>query len=270
MTLPVYAMNVSTFPEMYEQWLVGPLFRPFAEVLVERGSLAAGDHILDIACGTGIVARLARQRLGETSHVVGVDVSPQMLAVARAVAPAIDWREGSAGALPLQQDERFDAVFCHQGLQFFPDKPAAVREMRRALGPGGRLVIAVWKSLEETPLFRDLHQVAQRRLGAFVDRRHSFGDSAALERLITDGGFEHVRVESAALRIRLADPAMFIRLNSSAVVGMSAGSATTTDDERASLSDVVAQDSAEVVRRYTDAEGLVFELAANVATARAK
>jgi ubiquinone/menaquinone biosynthesis C-methylase UbiE len=69
MTLPTYGMNVTTFPEMYEQWLVGPLFRPFAEVLVERGSLAAGDRVLDIACGTGIVARLARQRLGENSRV---------------------------------------------------------------------------------------------------------------------------------------------------------------------------------------------------------
>jgi hypothetical protein len=92
----------------------------------------------------------------------------------------------------------------------------------------------------------------------------------ALERRIADGGFEHVRVESAALTIRFAEPALFIHLNSNAVVGMSAGSATMTDDERASLSDLVAQDRAKVVRRYTHAEGFAFELGANVATARTK
>jgi predicted TPR repeat methyltransferase len=69
-------MNVKGFPEMYEQWLVGPLFRPFAEILIERADLTANDRVLDVACGTGMVARLAKGRLVENDSVVGVDVSP--------------------------------------------------------------------------------------------------------------------------------------------------------------------------------------------------
>jgi len=81
--------------------------------------------VLDIACGTGIVARVAEERLGGAGYFVGIDLSPEMLAVARAVAPGIDWREGNASSLPLREREQFDVVVCRQGLQFFSDKPAA-------------------------------------------------------------------------------------------------------------------------------------------------
>jgi ubiquinone/menaquinone biosynthesis C-methylase UbiE len=144
--------NVSNSAELYEQWLVGPLFQPFAEIILDRSGLVAGERVLDVACGTGIVARLATARLAGHGHVVGVDVSPHMLAVARAVDPRIDWREGNASNLPLAAGERFDVVICHQGLQFFPDKPAALLEMRRSADRGARLVVAVWRSLEETPV----------------------------------------------------------------------------------------------------------------------
>ncbi|RWP09182.1 MAG: methyltransferase domain-containing protein [Mesorhizobium sp.] len=92
MTLPSYAMNQVSFPEMYERWLVGPLFRPWAEMALDELELSSGDRVLDIACGTGIVARVARERLGGAGFVVGIDVSADMLAVARAVELAIDWR----------------------------------------------------------------------------------------------------------------------------------------------------------------------------------
>jgi ubiquinone/menaquinone biosynthesis C-methylase UbiE len=264
------AMTMTNFPEMYERWLVGPLFQPWAEVVVDRADLAPGDRVLDIATGTGIVARLAMNRLSGRGQVVGVDVSRAMLAVAHAIAPAIDWREGSASALPLREGERFDVVLCHQGLQFFPDKSAAAGEMRRAIEPDGRLVVAVWKSVAETPFFRDHYQVAERRLGTFVDRRHSFGDPRALERLIADAGFVDIRVESPTLTIRFAEPSMFGLLNSNAVVGMSAASVVMSDDERARLVSAIANDSDEVLRQYTDAGALAFELGANVAMARAK
>ena len=268
MTLPAYAMNVSSFPEMYERWLVGPLFQPFAEALVERAGLAAGDRVLDVACGTGIVARLAKDHLEKTGHVVGVDVSPQMLAVARTVAPGIEWREGNATTLPLQEGEKFDVVFCQQGLQFFPDRPASVAEMRRAIARGGRLIVAVWKALEETPLFRDTYRVAEQRLGPFVDRRHSFGDPSALERLIANAGFEEVRVQTLTRTIRFADPIMFLRLNTMALVGMSPASSSMNDDERATVAAAIVEDSNDVVRQYSSSEGLAFEVGTNVATAR--
>jgi len=144
MTLPNYALGRANFPENYERWLVGPLFRSFAERTLDEVQPSRGQRILDIACGTGIVARLAKERIGAAGHVVGVDISSDMLAVARAVAPSIDWREGNAGALPLHRGEQFDIVVCQQGLQFFPDKPAAAGEMRRALTRGGRLAVSTW------------------------------------------------------------------------------------------------------------------------------
>ena len=268
MTLPAYAMNVASFPEMYERWLVGPLFQPFAEIVLDRANLRPGDRVLDIACGTGIVARLALNRLSGNGRVVGIDVSPQMLAVAHTIEPRIEWREGNAGALPLSDGERFDLVLCHQGMQFFPDRPAAVREMRRALDGRGRLLVAVWKSLDEVPFIRDLHTVAERHLGAFVDRRHGFGDPAALEQLIAKGGFHDVHVESVTCRIRFAESTMFVRLNSNAVVGMGVPPSTMSDDKRTRLADLIAGDAADVVRQYSDAEGLAFELGANVVSAR--
>jgi ubiquinone/menaquinone biosynthesis C-methylase UbiE len=196
MTLPSYAMKQTNFAEMYERWIVGPLFRPWAEITLEEVNLAQSDHVLDIACGTGIVARVAKERLGGAGCVVGVDLSPEMLAVARAVASGIDWREGNASALPLRDGEKFDVVICQQGLQFFQDKPAAAAEMRRALVNGGRLAVATWRADDEIPFMRQLRRVAERHLGAIVDQRHCFGDASRLEALIRDAGFHEVRVRT--------------------------------------------------------------------------
>jgi ubiquinone/menaquinone biosynthesis C-methylase UbiE len=88
-----------TFPEIYERVLVQPLFRPFAEAVVERLKPAQSDSLIDVACGTGIVARIARKTLGADARIVAIDVAPPMLAVARTVDVSIDWREGNATAL---------------------------------------------------------------------------------------------------------------------------------------------------------------------------
>ncbi|WP_157628157.1 class I SAM-dependent methyltransferase [Ensifer sp. BR816] len=102
--------------------------------------LSKGDRILDIACGTGIVARVAKERLGDGGSIVGVDVSADMLAVAHAITPNIDWREGDASALPLRKGEHFDVVVCQQGLQFFPDllMPGAVTTCAHTSSASGR------------------------------------------------------------------------------------------------------------------------------------
>jgi ubiquinone/menaquinone biosynthesis C-methylase UbiE len=267
MTLPDYAMRQPTFPEMYEQWLVQPLFRPWAEIVVDRLNLAAGHRVLDLACGTGIVARLAKERLGDNGHVVGVDVSPQMLAVAIAVAPDIDWREGNATALPLGDGERFDAVACQQGLQFFPDKPAAACEMRRALTPGGRVAVATWRSLDDAPIFQELKEVAERFVGPITDQRHSFGDADALAGLLMNAGLSDVRVEPMTRTIRFDDGQWFVRLNAMALVGMSQAARVMTDAERARVVEAIVVESATVTPRYTEGATLAFDIGANVATA---
>ena len=269
MTLPAYAMNQLSFPEIYERELVGPLFQPWAEELLGRLRLADRDRVLDIACGTGIVARLARQRVGAAGRVVGVDASPQMLAVASKAGPDVEWREGNATSLPVGADESFDVVTCQQGLQFFQDKPAAVREMRRVLASGGRLGVAAWRALDDNPLFQELHAIAERHAGPVFDARHGFGDADALSRLLTDAGFREVHAERLAKSIRFSDGATFIRLNTMALVGMSAAAKTMDEPTRAEMVDRIATDSAPVLARYSDGGGLVFELTSNVVTARA-
>lgn len=276
MTQPAYAMNQPNFAEMYERLLVGPLFRPWAEVLLDHVGIASGERVLDLACGTGIVARLANQRLRKTGHVVGIDLSEQMLAVGRSIDPGIEWREGNAMALPFGEaaDETFDVVLCQQGLQFFPDKAAAAREMRRVLkkaAPGGRLAVAVWRGLEEIPFFLALHRVAERHLGPVADARYGYGDAMTLERLLADAGFREVKVEKMTRTIRFDDGMVFVRMNAMALVGMGTAPATTSDEKRAQLVAAIVKDSAEVLPAYADGEkgqGIAFAISANVATAR--
>jgi ubiquinone/menaquinone biosynthesis C-methylase UbiE len=265
-TLPSYAMQQASFPEMYERWLVGALFRPWAELTLDDVRLSAGERVLDIACGTGIVARVARERLGNTGHVVGIDISADMLAVARSVAPGIDWREGSADALPLRDGEQFDVVVCQQGLQFFPNKPAAAAQMRRALKKGGRLAVATWRPDEESPFLRDLRRVAESHLGPVADARHSFGDAEPLEALLRQAGFHDVRSGTLSRTMRFGDT-RFPRMNAMALVGMSAAGKSMDGKQRQSVVEAIVNDSASVVQRYTDGSGIAFAISTNLATA---
>lgn len=257
----------TTFTEIYERVLVGPLFRPFAEQLATRVGLNRGDSVIDVACGTGIVARVARERLGPEARIVGVDVAPAMLAVARTVDSTIDWRPGSADALPVSAGENFTVLTCHQGLQFMSDKPAAIREMRRALAPGGRLAIATWCPLEDIPVMCDLNAVAERHVGRIVDSRHSFGDASALKHLVVDAGFKHVNLNTLAHDVQFADGALFARLNAMAVIGMSEKGKAMSEAERGELAGRIAADSGDVIARATRNGMFVVPLTSTIATA---
>jgi ubiquinone/menaquinone biosynthesis C-methylase UbiE len=261
--------NRPSFPELYERELVKPLFQPWVDALLDGARLSRGDDLLDVACGTGIVARVARERLGPGSRVVGVDSSPAMIAHGRVVAPHIELREGSADRLPVAADETFDVVTCQQGLQFFPDKPSAVSEMRRVLKPKGRVAIATWRPIEESPFVLELQRVAERTVGRIHDRRHSFGDADALASLLEGAGFLDAAVERLERTIRFTDGTVFARLNAMAIVGMSEGGKGIADEERSRAAEQIVADSEGVLRRYADGAGLAFTLAANVATARA-
>jgi len=259
-----------TFAEMYERFLVEPLFRPFAEQLLERARPTASDSVLDVACGTGIVARLARKKMGASAKVVGVDVSGPMLAVARGIDATIDWREGNATALPVIADEQFSIVTCHQGLQFVSDKAGAVRELRRVLRAGGHVAVGTWLSIEEIPFVRDLDHIARQQLGPFTDTRHSFGDGNALATLLSENGFHDAKVETVSHDVMMADNGpLFARMNAMAVVGMSPKGRALDDADRAQLTGDIAAASMEVLKRYTKDGALTFSLMTNVATARA-
>jgi SAM-dependent methyltransferase len=133
---------VDNSAQAYEQYLVPPIMAPFAGDLV--ADIAPGARVLDVACGTGVVARAAAAR---GAQAIGADLNEQMLEVARGSAPEIRWIEADATALPLA-DDAVDVVLCQQGLQFMPDPAAALAEMRRVLAPGGRLTVSVWRPSE--------------------------------------------------------------------------------------------------------------------------
>ena len=259
----------ASFPEIYEQELVGPLFHPWVGSLLDDVELGLRDRVLDIACGTGIVGRLAKDRLGATGRVVGVDVNPQMLAVAHRVAPAIDWRECDAGALPLGNDEQFDVVLCQQGFQFFKDRAAAARQMRRALVKGGRLGVSTWRSDEEFSLLLELREIAERHLGPIDDRRHSLGKPGSIEAVLGESGFHDVRSKQYVRTVRFTDGFVFVRLNAMALIAMSAASGALDEAARQRVVATISQDSAELIRLHTNEAGFAFEIGTNVVLARA-
>lgn len=261
--------STMTFPEIYERVLVGPLFRPFAQDVIARLQPTRSDSLIDIACGTGIVARLARETLGPGSRIVGVDIAPAMLAVARSVDPTIDWREGTAMSLPVKDRENFSILTCHQGLQFFPDRAAAVGEMRRVLAPGGRVAIATWRPLQDIPVALELNDVAERHVGTIVDSRHSLGNADTLKALLVNGGFGEVSVETFSHEANFADGALFARLNAMAVIGMSEKGKGLNEAARSEVAGQIAVDSQAVIDRYTKNGAFVFPLCTNIAVARA-
>jgi ubiquinone/menaquinone biosynthesis C-methylase UbiE len=258
-----------SFPEIYEQALVGPLFHPWVEPLLEDVKLRPGDRVLDIACGTGIVARIAKERQGSTGTVVGVDLNPQMLAVARRVAPTVDWREGDAGALPFRDGEEFDVVLCQQGFQFFPDRAAAARQVRRVLARGGRLGVSTWRPDEEFPVLRELRGIAERHVGPIADRRHSLGQAGLLEDVLREAGFHGLQSKHFTRTIRFRDGSVYARLNAMALVSMSTQASTLDEEGRQRIVDTIVSDSAALVRAHTDDAGFAYEIGTNVVLAKA-
>jgi SAM-dependent methyltransferase len=156
--------------EVYERQLVPAIFGPWAPRVLDLAAPAGGERVLDAACGTGVVARLAAERVGPDGQVVGLDLNPGMLAVAAGLpvqgAPT-GWVQADAGRLPFQ-DRSFEVVCCQLGLQYVPDRAATLVEMARVLTPGGRLAAMVWRSIDRSPGFAGLAEALDRHLGPAV------------------------------------------------------------------------------------------------------
>lgn len=127
---------------LYERSFVPALFAPSAVLLVDAAGIGRGDRVLDVGCGTGIVAREAAKRVGPEGRVVGLDLNPRMLEVARRIAPEIEWRQGDAALLPFENGA-FNVVVSQYAMMFFPDPSLALRAMWRVLASRGRLAVAV-------------------------------------------------------------------------------------------------------------------------------
>jgi SAM-dependent methyltransferase len=150
--------------EVYERCFVPAIFGQWAPHMVDVARVVSGDRVLDIGCGTGVLARAAADRVAAESQVTGLDRNEGMLAVAQRLRPQIDWRQGDATALPFA-DASYDVVLSQFALMYFPDRTAALKEMVRVLRPGGRLAIAVWGPYERATGYVLLTEITQRRCG---------------------------------------------------------------------------------------------------------
>lgn len=194
------------------------MFAPFAERLVEQGRVSPGSVVLDIACGTGAVSRAAARRAGPTGSVTGADLGAPTLAIARSHdtddgAAPIEYVQSDATSLPFA-DATFDVVFCQQGLQFFPDRPAALGEMRRVLKTDGRLALATWKNIERSPFIAVADALASHlSLEASEMMRSPFGlsDASELTDILSDAGFRDVVIEDETIECTWASHPEFAR-----------------------------------------------------------
>ncbi|MGH9041190.1 MAG: class I SAM-dependent methyltransferase [Acidimicrobiia bacterium] len=240
---------------------------PCARPLLEAARFSPGETVLDVACGTGVAARLAAEEVGPAGTVAGVDMNPGMLEVARAASPegtSIEWRQAQAEHLPVP-DDSYDAVLCSCGFQFFADKVAALQEIRRVLTPDGRMVLGT--PGPTPPLFRAIDEVVLDHLGPeaseFVTTVFSVHDPAVIRGLTGDAGFRDVGVESRHLTLRLPPPAEFFWQYVHSTP-LSAHAARLDDEAQAALErDVVGRGEP-----FTEGDTLVMELDLVLTTAR--
>jgi ubiquinone/menaquinone biosynthesis C-methylase UbiE len=224
--------------ESYECYFVAAIGAPLAADLIEKAALQSGERLLDVACGTGVVARLAAERVGASGAVTGADLNPDMIKVARSLAPpkgAITWQQADAASMPFP-DESFDVVLCQLGLQFVQDRDAALREMRRVMAPGGRAMVSLPGPV--APLFAAVDQVFARHLGpqaaGFIRAVFSLYDPVELRELFVTSGFHDVEITEAKATLQLPPPAQFLwqYVHSTPLV---AAAMAATDDARAAL-----------------------------------
>jgi ubiquinone/menaquinone biosynthesis C-methylase UbiE len=256
--------------DVYEQHLVPAIFGPWAPVVADAAGIRVGERVLDVACGTGVVAREAARRLGAGGSVVGVDNNPGMLAVARSVTiggPPVEWRQADAMALPFS-DAAFEVVLCQLGLQYFPDRSAALREMRRVLVPGGRVVILVWQSIQHSPGFALLADALERYIGpraaTIMRAPFSLGDGEEVRANMARAGFRDISMSATVGTVRFPSAADFVQYQ---VAGspLSAPVAEANEPARHALTEEVRT----AIAPYESDEGVAFPIGARLATGHA-
>jgi ubiquinone/menaquinone biosynthesis C-methylase UbiE len=268
----VWQMNTDG-PETYERYIVPTMMLDWTEDLLIAGDVGPGTRVLDVACGTGIVARKAAGRIGPGGRVAGLDANEGMLRVAGRCArreglAAVEWCRSDVSRMPFSRGE-FDAVLCHQGLQFFPDKTAALREMARVLAPKGRLALGVWGRPDHCPFVIAVSGVLEQYLGpestTLLKQASSLSDPDVLFGLIRGAGFSdvHLRAETKISRHpSLAEllPAYF------SIFPVSAEISAMPEEERARM----FSDLAAALAPYSENDGLAVPTENYIMTARTR
>lgn len=191
--------------EAYEAQFVPALFAPWAESLVEAAVIAPGQRVLDVACGTGVVARAAAERMGGEGEIVGLDLNEAMLAVAQRIRPDLRWRQGDAEQLPFP-DGSFDVVLCQAALMFFPDAAQALHEMARVVTAEGTVAVQVWDRREAQPAYLPFIDVAARHAGpeaiSLLSTYFVRGDLEELTALTWSAGLNVTATSTASTTLR--------------------------------------------------------------------
>jgi ubiquinone/menaquinone biosynthesis C-methylase UbiE len=255
--------------ETYENYMVPTLFAPWALRLIEAANPQPGERVLDVGCGTGIVARRVAAHLGSNESIVGIDLNPNMLTVARAKAQqegfAIEWHQGRAEKLPFA-DASFHLVLCQFALMFFADRQAALTEIQRVLVDGGRVLLSVWQSLNQHPFYQKLHEVIEHRLGmSGVQDIFALGDAPGLRALLTEAGFQQVEIEPVSMTARFPDPEGFlageIDVDTAAIPSMQHLDA----QARQAISAAIGDDMQEALREVREGDYVVIPFHAYIA-----
>ncbi|MFU2210185.1 methyltransferase domain-containing protein [Solidesulfovibrio sp. C21] len=257
-------------PEAYERYIVPAWMGRWAEALVAAGAVGAGDRVLDVACGTGVVARKAARLVGPKGRLTGVDFNEDMVRAAKRFADqeglsGIEWHCGDVLGLPGDKPE-YDVVLCQQGVQFFPDRPAALKAMRAALVPGGRLVLSCWRAVARIPLFAVLADVLEGYFGpamrAGFQASSSLSDREDLRALLQEAGFNDIRVR---LEIQAARHPDLLELLAGYLSVFPSGTAIAamSETDRAAM----FRSMAEGLRDFQDDDGLAVPMESHVATA---
>lgn len=261
--IPEEAITAAT---IYEELHVPALFRQWASRVLEAAQVRTGQRVLDVACGTGVLAREAAKVVGGNGFVAGLDATPGMLVVAERLGPGIQWRTGFAEALPYE-DESFDAVVSQFGLMFFVDRPKAIREMLRVVAPGGSLAVAVWESLEHSEAYPEevtlLERIAGREAADALRAPFALGDRQALKTLFEDAGATSVTV--VTLRGAARFPSIRTMVEADLRGWLPVRGVTLTEDQI----DHILTEAEAVLRPYVISDGtVVFDAPAHVVTAR--
>lgn len=255
----------SNAAERYERWVVPFVVGPWVPGLLDLAALRPGERVLDVATGTGVVARLAVRQVSPGGTVTGLDLNEAMLAEARRLrlppGLTVTWHQGSALALPFI-DGTYDVVLCQQGLQVFPDRAKGLGEMRRVLRSGGRVAVSVWTG--PSPYFAAMREGLARYVSpdAAISGAAAFslGDAAQLQELLTGSGFREVVVHHVRMTLRLPAPEDFLLRHLSAVPAADLVAAAGADVHAALVTHMT-----EATRPYVDGYGLAVPQEVNVA-----
>jgi SAM-dependent methyltransferase len=250
--------------EVYEEFFLPALFSQWAGRVSDAAQLAPGQKVLDVACGTGVLACEAAKRIEPGGAVIGLDCNDGMLAVARRKASDIDWRLGWAEALPFP-NESFNAVVSQFGLMFFKDRIAALQETWRVLRPDGILAVAVWDRIEHTPGYAAMATLLQRLFGDRIanELRTPFllGDPETLRSLFAQAGIVGVDICTSLGTARFPSIESWVRTD---VKGWTL--ADLIDDAQYRLLLLEAEPA---LQPYTRADGMVaFDAPAHIVTVR--